>query len=124
MNIADSFLDCFFSQNSRSRKIAAVLVNAILVASFLFFALIILLSAKEAIQAGPDKGVRNGVILTLNASGCVAKGPDGKSLILPGPAASGGVVIQRGTTFTAECFQSTGESQSNDRVMNGGLKNE
>lgn len=52
-----------------------------------------------------------GQTLALNASGCVAKGPDGKPLQLPEHPASGQVMIQKGSTFTSECFNDEGKKQ-------------
>ena len=43
--------------------------------------------------------------LALNAPGCVANGPDGKPLHLPEISAGGRFVIEKGSTFTSECFK-------------------
>lgn len=44
-------------------------------------------------------------LLTLQADGCVAKGPDGGPFRL-GPVINGAIVIPKGSSFTAACFQS------------------
>jgi hypothetical protein len=56
------------------------------------------------LKANPNIKDMRGQILALNAKGCVAGGPDGKPLQLPEHAASGQVLIPRGSTFTPECF--------------------
>jgi hypothetical protein len=43
------------------------------------------------------------VVLDVNAPNCVAKGPDGKRLVLAGKP-GGKVLIPRGSSFTEACF--------------------
>ncbi|HDR8962188.1 MULTISPECIES: hypothetical protein [Burkholderia] len=43
------------------------------------------------------------VVLDVNAPNCVAKGPDGKRLVLAGKL-GGKVLIPRGSSFTEACF--------------------
>ena len=60
------------------------------------------------LRANPNiKDMRNQV-LTLNAKGCVASGPDRKPLQLPAGPAGEQLVIPKGSTFTPECFRSKG----------------
>lgn len=62
----------------------------------------------DALNKGKDM---RGQTLALNATGCVAKGPDGKPLQLPVHPESGQVLIPKGSTFTPECFHDEGKKQ-------------
>ena len=77
---------------------------------------VVIVTGLALVLAGCDGAAEKGVshdalskdiaqTLVLDASGCVATGPDGNPLQLPAPTAGGQISIPKGSTFTLECFR-------------------